>query len=443
MLSILVAALVLSSGIGNPQVLAASLKDMKNEKSTLDQKKRSLNENIQVKENQITTNKSKVEHIQGKINEINAEVDETNVKITTLQNEIAQTISEIDALKASIADLERKIQERDEVLQERARAMQANGGSVNYIDVLLGANSFTDFIDRVSAVNTLVDADRQIMKKQAEDQKKLEEEQKLVEQKLAELEADKSKLEDLKASLQSQKAEQGRLVDELNKELANLSKEKESLETDLHEVHELSASLTAEIEAEESRLAELARQAEIERQKQLAAAQAQAHAQASASSGSSSSSSSNNASPSVGGSAPSVSSGTWTRPTTGRVSSEFGHRNISFASRNHRGIDIANPVGTPVVAAGDGVVGRAGVMGTYGNVIMVTHSVNGKIFTSLYAHLSSMNVSPGQSVSKGQTIGRIGMTGRTSGPHLHFELHVGGWTGSGASAVNPRSYVPI
>lgn len=123
------------------------------------------------------------------------------------------------------------------------------------------------------------------------------------------------------------------------------------------------------------------------------------------------------------------------------MSSEFGNRNISFASRNHRGIDIANPVGTPVVAAGDGVVGRAGTMGTYGNVIMVTHSVDGKIYTTLYAHLSSMHVSVGQTVSKGQTIGRIGMTGRTSGPHLHFEFHLGGWTNTGG--VNPRNYVPI
>lgn len=431
-LSILVAVLVLSSGIGNPQVLASSLNDMKQEKSELDQKKSQLNESIQSKTKEITSNKSKVETIQDKITKLNAEVDQTNGKITALQDEITATIAEIDALKAGIADLEQKIQERDEVLRERVRAMQANGGSVSYLDVLLGANSFSDFIDRISAVNTLVDADRTIMTEQAADQKKLEESKKLVEQKLAQLEADKSKLEELKASLQSQKAEQDRLVAELEKELEKLSSEKESLEIDLHEVHELSADLENEIRAEEGRLAELARQAEAERKRQ-AAAQAQTG----------SSSSSNSSVGGGGGSAPSVSSGTWTRPASGRISSEFGFRNISFASRNHRGIDVANPVGTPVVAAGDGVVGRAGTMGTYGNVIMVTHSVNGKIYTTLYAHLSSMHVSVGQTVSKGQTIGNIGMTGRTSGPHLHFEFHLGGWTGSGGSAVNPRSYVPF
>lgn len=433
-LSILVAVLVLSSGIGNPQVFASSLKDMKDEKSQLDQKKNSLSDSIQTKEKEITSNKSKVEVIQDKITKLNGEVNDTNAKITTLQSEITTTLAEIEALRVSIEDLERKIQERDEVLRERVRAMQANGGQISYLDVLLGANSFSDFIDRISAVNTLVDADRAIMTEQAEDQKKLEEEKKLVEQKLAELEADKVKLEELKVSLQSQKAEQDRLVAELQKEMEKLSSEKEGLEIDLHEAYELSAELEKEIRAEEGRLAELARQAEIARQQQLQQQQAQ---------GNSGGGSTSNVGPSTGGSAPSVSSGTWTRPTSGRVTSEFGGRNIGFASSNHRGIDIANPVGTPVVAAGDGVVGRTGVIGTYGNVIMVTHSVGGKIYTTLYAHLSSIHVSPGQTVSKGQTIGRIGMTGRTSGPHLHFEFHIGGWTGYGPTAVNPRSYVPI
>lgn len=436
MLSVVIATLMLSFGVGNPQVFAASLKDMKNEKSSLDQKKENLDGNIKKKEKEISTNNSKVEEIQGEINKLNKQVDEANGKIMKLQDEISETVAEVERLQASIADLERKIEERDEVLTERVRAMQVNGGTVNYLDVLLGANSFSDFIDRISAVTTLVDADRKIMKKQADDQKQLEEEKKLVEQKLAQLEKDKKELEALKADLQSKKAEQDRLVEELNKELKKLNNEKSNLETDLHEVHELSAKLTKEIEAEENRLAELARQAEIERKKREEAA---------ANSGSSSSTSSGGTSSNVGSPPPTVSSGVWTRPTTGPVTSEFGRRNLSYApaSKNHRGTDIGAPTGTPVVAAGNGVVGRTGPMGGYGNVVMVTHSINGKIYTTLYAHLSSTAVSAGQQVSKGQTIGRVGTTGNSTGPHLHFELHIGGWTAQGPSAVNPRSHVPL
>ena len=175
-------------------------------------------------------------------------------------------------------------------------------------------------------------------------------------------------------------------------------------------------------------MAELARQAEIERKKQesarLAASKTASKASTSSSSNSSSSKGSSVA-PSI--SAPSVSSGSWTKPASGRFTSEFGRRNIGFASSNHRGIDIANSVGTPILAAGDGVVQRTGTLGTYGNIVMTTHSVNGKVFTTLYAHLSSVNVSPGQVVSKGQVIAGMGNTGRSSGPHLHFEFHVGGW----------------
>ncbi|MBW9235097.1 M23 family metallopeptidase, partial [Leptospira santarosai] len=86
-------------------------------------------------------------------------------------------------------------------------------------------------------------------------------------------------------------------------------------------------------------------------------------------------------------------------------------------------------------------VSYAAPMGTYGNVIMVTHSINGQIFTTVYAHLSGFNVSSGQSVSKGQMIGRMGSTGRSTGSHLHFEIHEGPWNGSRSNAVNPIRYV--
>ncbi len=140
---------------------------------------------------------------------------------------------------------------------------------------------------------------------------------------------------------------------------------------------------------------------------------------------------------------PPVSNGTWTKPASGTYTSSFGWRThpIYGTQRQHRGADIANSTGTSVVSAGDGVVSHAGPMGTYGNVIMVTHSIDGQIFTTVYAHLSSINTSAGQQVAKGQFIGKIGTTGASTGPHLHFEMHIGNWSASGPSAVNPLRYV--
>src|SRR5690606_28439939 len=122
---------------------------------------------------------------------------------------------EIDELKASIEELERKIAEREELLKERARAIQLSGGSVDYIDVLLGANSFVDFIDRFSAVNMLIEADRDIMREQAEDKELLAEQKAEVEKKLAEQEKRRAELEELKSSLDSKKQEQAGLKADL------------------------------------------------------------------------------------------------------------------------------------------------------------------------------------------------------------------------------------
>ncbi|WP_330217515.1 hypothetical protein [Planococcus halocryophilus] len=108
-----------------------------------------------------------------KITELTNKINEMEYYITEIQEEINQRKIEIDEVEASIKAFENKIAERTELLKERARAIQMSGGSIDYIDVLLSANSFIDFIDRFSAVNTLIEADREIMLQQVEDTKLL------------------------------------------------------------------------------------------------------------------------------------------------------------------------------------------------------------------------------------------------------------------------------
>lgn len=420
-LSFLLAVLVLSTAT-NPEVLAASLKDMQQEKKVLDEKKNKLSTDIKEKQAELHTNKSKIDTIQGQIKALDTKVKETNNKINQAEEEIKQTTREIEALFESIEQLEKKIEERDLVLRERVRAMQINGGSVNYLDVLLGANSFADFIDRFSAVSSLMEADREIMKQQNEDKEQLENEKKLVEQKLSEQEDKKAELEGLKASLDSQKKQKAGLVQELEKEQKKLNTEKASLETAFDEVHEMSKEVEREIVAEQKRMLEIARKAEEERKKQAAMNKP--------------------SSPSTGG-VPSVSSGVWTKPANGRFTSGFGARvhPITGKRKVHYGVDLANSVGTPIAAAADGVVFRAGWHSSYGNHIMITHSINGATYTTVYAHLSSLGVSAGQVVNKGQVIGGMGSTGNSTGSHLHFELHRGLYSSS--NAINPVGIVPL
>ena len=122
-------------------------------------------------------------------------------------------------------------------------------------------------------------------------------------------------------------------------------------------------------------------------------------------------------------------------PTSGRVSSPFGNRRSPTSNRIefHSGIDIATGHGTPVRAGASGRVVFRGYRGSFGNLIIIDH---GYSFSTYYAHLSRFNVSHGQSVTKGDVIGYVGQTGRATGPHLHYEVHVNG------SPVNPRNYMP-
>jgi len=427
-LKTLAAASALILFIQTPSAYATSLSDLKEEKKQVETKKNQLNSSISNKSNAITANQEKQQQILDQIQALNAEIDKTNSNIKKVQADIRVTNEEIKKLEASIEELLHKIEERDLLLQERARAIQA-GGSVSYLDVLLGSNSFVDFIDRFSAVNALLEADRQIIQDQKDDKQKLEEQKQSVEEKRKNLEGKKAELERLKASLDSQKTEKNKLVDQLEKEQEKLKSEKVLLEKEYSEALEVSQELQDQIIAEQNRLAEIARQQEAKRKAAAAAAAAAA---------------ANNGGGSSGGTvhAP-QSNGTWIKPTNGRLTSPYGWRNLGAGPEFHYGVDLANATGTPIWAAADGVVSYAAPLSSYGNVVIVTHSIDGQIYTTVYAHLSAFNVSVGQEVTQGQQIAAMGSTGRSTGPHLHFEVHIGPWKGQAVGSVNPLKYIPL
>ncbi len=119
------------------------------------------------------------------------------------------------------------------------------------------------------------------------------------------------------------------------------------------------------------------------------------------------------------------------KPITGTITSRFGARS-SIRSSAHTGLDISSPTGTPIKAAAPGTVIWSGRKGSYGYLVVISHS-NG--VQTYYGHCSALYVSAGQSVSQGQTIAAVGSTGNSTGPHLHFEIRVNG------VAYNPQNYV--
>ncbi|WP_209122542.1 M23 family metallopeptidase [Alkalihalobacillus sp. BA299] len=116
-------------------------------------------------------------------------------------------------------------------------------------------------------------------------------------------------------------------------------------------------------------------------------------------------------------------------PTSGDVSDHYGTRD-----GRHFGIDIAAPEGTPIVSIKEGTVFRSYYSDSYGNVIFVKH--DNKLET-VYAHMHKRYVSEGERLEKGQVIGTVGNTGRSSGNHLHFEVHIGEWNTSKTNSIDP------
>ena len=117
----------------------------------------------------------------------------------------------------------------------------------------------------------------------------------------------------------------------------------------------------------------------------------------------------------------------WPVPSSSRITSYYGGRidPINGSQSGHLGMDIAAPQGTPIVAANDGVVILSQWNGSYGNCVMIDHG--GGIVT-LYGHISQLIAGVGQVVSRGQTIALVGSTGRSTGPHCHFEVRINGAT---------------
>ncbi len=123
-------------------------------------------------------------------------------------------------------------------------------------------------------------------------------------------------------------------------------------------------------------------------------------------------------------------------PVDGKISSRFGKRVDPVTKRrgsDHKGIDIAAPAGTPVYASADGVVTKAEYINNgYGNLIIIKHAAD---LATYYGHLSKFQTSKGSKVRKGDLIGNVGTTGRSTGPHLHFEVRRGG------KALDPEAFV--
>lgn len=363
-------------------------------------------------------------------------------KVQVLDEKIAVTREKISSLNDDIKEKQdaydkglSEVEDQFDALANRLRILYMSGNATD-LEIIFGAKDFSDLIDKMELVKSLANSDKELI---SEIQTKLDE----LSTKKESLEADKKDLETQQASLKSDQDEFNKLISDNDEILKNLyasnSEAQHSLESAALQSDEIEAKIS-EYYAAQKAAAEHAAQAS----QSSSSSGSSSSSSSSSSSGSSSSGSSSSGSSSV--IVPSGSGFAWPTPGFVSLSSEwFEDREVY----NHGGIDIAGAgiMGTPVVAAADGTVvatnsscthnwGKSyscGCGGGYGNYVMISHA-GGKM--TVYGHLTSLTVSTGQTVSRGQVIGYVGSTGNSTGPHLHYECRLNG------VRYNPMSEYP-
>lgn len=310
----------------------------------------------------------KVENVSEQLRIIQAELDEAVAEYESIQVQRDDTMAKIELNTEVLRDAEERLDSRTKILSARVRDIYKNG-QISYIDVLFGANDFSDFITRMELLKRVIRHDFNLIAA-------IQEERTLILAKRAELEKDKALLEDLMAQAEEQQRRVEAKKEEKEWLLDQAVNDREMAERVYQEL--LQASREVEQMIRRSRYADSGR-----------------------------------------------ATGAMMWPIIGEITSEYGWRvhPIFGTSKYHSGLDIAGDYGMDVVAADGGTVIYAGWISGYGNAVIIDH---GGGLSTLYAHNDSLVVSEGQIVSKGQLIAYCGSTGYSTGPHVHFEVRING-----------------
>ncbi len=378
---------------------------------------------------------AELDAINATLGELNADLDALNAELGAAQAELdnrerilAATTAELEQTEERLADTRVQLDTTRDTWEGRIRDAYITASPSRSIPIF-GVRDVSEFAQASRYMEAMVSSDRRgfeqigVLETQiAADEQELDRLRQRQEDERAAAERERDRVADLVAAQEA-------LVAQVAAQAAAKEQALATLEADRESAQQLVAQLEAESAEIERQLAEIARQEEERRQAEAAAAAA-----AAAQSGSSGSSGSAGSSGGGSVSPPPASSGRFQWPTAGSIGSGFGYRihPISGVRKLHAGVDIGAPTGQAIHAAESGTVVSAGWRGGYGNCVVINH---GGGIATLYAHQSSMAVSSGQSVSRGQVIGYVGSTGYSTGPHLHFEVRVNG------TPVDPVPYL--
>lgn len=365
----------------------------------------------QQQENQEKINEAKAEQhqIQSQLSAAQREVEDLNNQIASYQNEIDSLTLQIEDATSKIEKLQKEIESKQKELEEKQDLLDKRlvaaykAGDTTYLDLLLSSEDLTSFLSTYYLIEQIADSDTKLINSIRETKERIEADKVSVEDTKRELETSRTLQESKKNSLASARAEKA-------KKVSQLSSEEQAVQNSIDEMQAQDAVIRAAIKKAEA-----------------AEAAAEAARRAQANAGTSHATTSN-----PGGFIYPVPSA-YAKVTTGLYYSGGGyHGAVDFG--------VAGINGQPVYAVKSGtVVLTQALTYSYGNYVMIDH--HDGTYT-LYGHgqSGSICVSTGQQVSQGQQIMRVGSTGNSTGPHLHFEVRVS--PGGYANRVNPYNYLP-
>ncbi len=324
--------------------------------------------------------------LQRQLGETTAAIGTVNDHLESLTAQQASTQRRIDWNAIELDAAQRSLKLHDQLLKRRLVNIYEYG-DLSYVNTLIAARSFSDFVERWEDLRLLIAANERTIRSR-----------KAAERRVAAIEADlertRMELQQEETAQQEARSQLNSLADERRNLVELASVQRHSVASQVAEIESLSAS-------EEAALESLI----LERERAIAAE--------------------HRAEGIAGGVETQGGLGSFSWPVTGTITSPFGWRSNPFggAPEFHQGLDIAAPSGTTVTAAAAGTVIMSQWYGGYGNYILIDH---GGSYSTGYGHLSAMYVSAGQSVQRGQAIGAVGSTGQSTGPHLHFEVRIAG-----------------
>lgn len=314
---------------------------------------------------------SSLEELEKDMQETEAEVEALERKIQNLESKIVTTENEINKIQKDLDKQTEKLGNKLVAIYEM--------GDLSYLEVLLTSENFKDFLSRFDYLNYVIQEDQETVAHIASQKEKLSSQKRKLESQKRQLAETKEKCDQKQAVLNQQASSKQRLF-------SNVLAERQQYE-----------QVLMEMEGGSNYVARMLRGYCSSRQ---------------------------------------LGTGIFRWPTPGynAITSPYGmrHHPVVQNYKLHTGIDIGAPAGAMIVAADSGVVVHSGWMGAYGNAVLIDH---GNGLATLYAHQSSTLVPRGGKVVKGQPIGRVGSTGWSTGPHLHFEVRVNG------NPVNPAGFL--